>query len=358
MAEEKLDQESKTEEPTEHKIRKAEEKGNLPFSRELPIFASLIGFSSITIFIAFPIFSKLSTALLQMFERPEDWQLRNAEDVRNLLFIISRVIGLALSPVLIIIMVVGASASMVQNAPRLIGERIYPKLSRVAPKNGFSRIFGKSGFMEFLKSVAKLVSAALIIYLIFFRHNTVFIDALATSPSALPEFIRLQLAQLLLANVVAVIAIAGFDIAWSRINWRRQLRMTKQEIKEEIKQIEGNPMVKARMRSLSRDRSRRQMMANVPKASLVIVNPTHFSVALRYTPPMDAAPVVIAKGQDILALKIKEIAHKHKIPVVENAILAYTLYKQAQIEQMIAPEFYQAVAELIRYINTYEYRRS
>lgn len=357
MAEEKPDKESQTEEPTEHKIRKAEEKGNLPFSRELPIFASLVGFSFITVFIAFPVFTKLSGALVQLFERPEDWRLNNAEDIKNLIFVVGGAIGLALAPVLATIMAIGAGASMIQNAPRLIGERIRPQFSRISPKNGFSRIFGKSGFVEFLKSVAKLVGVTLIIYLIFFRNNTVFTDALATDPSALPEFIRSQLAGLLLANVVAVVAIAGFDIAWSRINWRRQLRMTKQEIKEELKQTEGNPMVKARMRSLSRDRSRRQMIAGVPKASLVIVNPTHFSVALRYNPPMDAAPVVIAKGQDILALKIREIAHEHKIPVIENVTLARALYKQAQLDQMIAPEFYQAVAELIRYINTYEYQR-
>ncbi|RCL03163.1 MAG: flagellar biosynthetic protein FlhB [Candidatus Tokpelaia sp. JSC189] len=357
MSEEKPDKESQTEEPTEHKIRKAEEKGDLPFSRELPIFASLVGFSSITVFIAIPVFTKLSDALVQLFERPEDWQLSNAEDIKNLIFVIGGITGLALAPVLAAIMAIGAGASIIQNTPRLIGERIRPKFLRISPKNGFNRIFSKSGFVEFLKSVIKLIGVTLTIYLIFFHNNTVFVDALAINPSALPEFIRSQLAELLLANVIAVIAIASFDIAWSRINWRRQLRMTKQEIKEELKQIEGNPMVKARMRSLSRDRSRRQMIASVPKASLVIVNPNHFSVALRYKPPMDTVPVVIAKGQNILALKIREIAHKHKIPVIENMILARALYRQTKLGQMIAPEFYQTVAELIRYINTYEYQR-
>jgi len=357
MAEDKPDKESQTEEPTEHKIRKAEEKGNLPFSRELPIFASLAGFSVIAVFIAFPAFAKLLAVLVQLFERPEDWRLNSAEDIKNLMLVIAEFTGLALVPVLATIMMTSAGASMIQNAPRFIGERIRPKFSHISPANGFRRIFGKSGFVEFLKSVAKLIGVTLIIYLIFFRNNTVFIDALMADSSALPEFIRFQLARLFIANAVAVVAIAGFDIAWSHINWRRQLRMTKQEIRDEFKQTEGNPLVKTRLRSLARDRTRQQMIANVPKAALVIANPSHFSVALRYKPPMDSAPVVIAKGQNILALKIREIANEHNIPVIENVTLARALYKQVKIDQMIAPEFYQAVAELIRYINANGHQR-
>lgn len=358
MAEDKPDKESQTEEPTEHKIRNAEEKGNLPFSRELPIFASLVGFSVIAVFVAFPALSKLSGFLALLIDRAQDWRLNGAEDIKNLMMVVGAAIGLALAPILAIIIVVGMGASMIQNAPRFIGERIRPQFSRVSPKSGFGRIFGKSGFVEFLKNVAKLIGVTLIVFLVFFRNNTVFIDAIAADPSSLPEFIRAQLAGLIIANAVAVVAIAAFDIAWSRFNWRRQLRMTKQEIKDEFKQTEGDPMVKARMRSLARDRSRRQMIANVPKATLVIANPTHFSVALRYTPPLDAAPVVVAKGQDILALKIREIAGEHNIPVIENITLARALYKQADVDQMIAPEFYQAVAELIRYINTIDYHRT
>ena len=128
--------------------------------------------------------------------------------------------------------------------------------------------------------------------------------------------------------------------------------MSKQELRDEQKEIEGNPMVKARMRSLARDRIRRQMMANVPKATMVIANPTHFSVALRYQPPADYAPVVIAKGQDILAIKIREIATEHDIPVIENVPLARALYKQVEVDQVIPQEFYQAVAELIRFVNS------
>ncbi|MHC5308392.1 flagellar biosynthesis protein FlhB [Bartonella sp. LJL80] len=352
MAEDKPDKDSQTEEPTEHKIRKAEEKGNLPFSRELPMFASLVGFSMIAVFIAFPAMSKLSNFLMQWIDRPEGWRLNGAEDIKHLMFVIGGNVGLALAPILVMIPVIGIAASMVQNAPRVVGERIRPQFSRISPASGFSRIFGKAGFVEFLKSLAKLIGVSLIVYLSFFKGNTVFIDALATDASALPEYIRSEISSLLISFAVAVVAIAGFDFAWSRFQWRQNLRMTKQEVKEEHKDIEGNPMVKARMRSLARDRIRRQMMANVPKATMVIANPTHFSVALRYSPPLDQAPVVVAKGQDILALRIREIATEHDIPVIENVTLARALYKQVEVDQVIPPDFYQAVAELIRFINS------
>jgi len=357
MAEDKPDKESQTEEPTEHKLRQAEEKGNLPFSRELPILVGLIGFSLIISFIALPAFADLSATLLQLIERPQDWHLTRAEDFKDLMMLIALQVGKALAPILIIIMLAGLIASMMQHAPRFVGERIRPKFSRISPAQGFARIYSKSGFVEFLKSVVKLIGVSLVVYLVFFRGNTIFIDALLTDAAYLPQYIRDEIGRLIIANTVGVVVIAAFDVVWSRFSWRRNLRMSKQEIKDEHKQMEGNPMVKARMRSIGRDRARRQMMANVSHATVIIANPTHFSVALRYNPLQDVAPVVIAKGQDILALKIREIAEGHDIPVIENVTLARALYKQTQIDQMIAPEFYQAVAELIRYINNNAYHR-
>ncbi|ALE02979.1 flagellar type III secretion system protein FlhB [Bartonella ancashensis] len=354
MSDEKPDKESQTEEPTEHKIHKAEEKGNLPFSRELPILASLISFCIIVIFTAFPALSKLVIFLAQWLERPESWHINTAEDMKHFIYLVVGNVGLALAPLLIIMPILSITASALQNTPRIIIERIRPKLSRISPTNGFNRIFGKAGFVEFLKSLVKLIGVSIIVYVMFFRNNTIFIHALLTDAPALPEYIRQKLVGLSLSFIVSVTIIAGFDFAWSRFYWRQQLRMSKQEIKDEHKNIEGNPMVKARMRSLARDRIRRQMIANVPTATLIIANPTHFSVALRYKPPLDYAPVVIAKGQNILALHIREIAVKHNIPVIENKPLAQALYKQVEVDQTIPPEFYESVAVLIRFINSKE----
>src|SRR5699024_1603469 len=135
------DKESQTEEPTEHKIRKAIEKGNLPTSREFPIFAALVGFSLIAVFIAYPAMAKLANFLMQLFERPEEWHLNGAEDIKHLFIIVGGSIGIALAPILVIIPIIGIAASMVQNAPRFVGERIRPQFSRISLMSGFSRMF-------------------------------------------------------------------------------------------------------------------------------------------------------------------------------------------------------------------------
>ena len=137
----------------------------------------------------------------------------------------------------------------------------------------------------------------------------------------------------------------------TRRAWRRNLMMTKQEIKEEMKQTEGDQVLKARLRSIARSRIRRRMMANVPKATLVVTNPTHYAVALRYVRNEDTAPKVLAKGQDKIAIAIREIAEKHNIPIIENKLLARSLYEVTEIDQLIPSEFYKAVAELIIYLD-------
>ncbi|MCX2697478.1 flagellar type III secretion system protein FlhB [Ochrobactrum chromiisoli] len=346
------DKESKTEEATEKKIRDALDKGNMPFSREMPALAGVASFLIIAVFIAAPATTKLTMFLRELIDRPEDWLLNSAEDASQLFSVLALAIGLALVPIFIIIPLSGIAASAFQNAPRIVGERIRPQSSRISVIKGWQRIFGRSGQVEFLKSLAKFSAASIIVFFVFFKGNDLFTQAVAADPSSLPEFLRENLVRLLVANVVAITAIAAFDLAWSRIHWKQELRMTKQEIKDELKQSEGDPLVKARLRSLGRDRARRRMISAVPTATLIVANPTHFSVALRYRANEDAAPIVVAKGQDLIALKIREIAATNSVPVFEDVQLARALYKQVNVDQMIAPEFYKAVAELIRVINT------
>ena len=351
MAED-ADKESKTEEATEQKIRDALDKGNMPFSRETPILAGIASFLIIAVFVAAPATTKLAVFLRELIDRPEDWLLNSAEDASRLFGLLALAVGASLIPVFIIIPLAGVAASAFQNAPRIVGERIRPQASRISPSKGWQRIFGRAGQVEFLKSLAKFMAASIIVFFVFFKGNSLFTDAVATDPNALPEFLRENMVRLLVANVLAITAIAGFDLAWSRIHWRQELRMTRQEVKDELKQSEGDPLVKSRLRSLGRDRARRRMINAVPAATLIVANPTPFSVALRYKPNEDAAPVVVAKGQDLIALKIREIAAANSIPVFEDVQLARALYKQVNVDQMIAPEFYKAVAELIRVINT------
>jgi len=149
---------------------------------------------------------------------------------------------------------------------------------------------------------------------------------------------------------LAVLVIAGADFAWTRVHWRREQRMSRHELKEEIRQAEGDRMLKARLRSLRLDRSRRNMMKNVARATMVIVNPTHYAVAMRYVRSEGGAPLVLAKGADLLALKIRAIAEAHDIPVVEDKPLARSLYSAVEVERPIPVEFYRAVAEIVHLI--------
>jgi len=345
------DKDSKTEEATEKKINDAVEKGNLPFSREVPIFASIVAFLILTLFVAVPGGMKLTAVLSELLDKSDDWRLTSADDARQLFGIVGAAVALALLPVLIIVPGAGILASVLQNAPRIVFDRIEPQLSRISLAKGWSRVFGTAGQVEFLKSTVKFVAASVIVFMIFFEDSHFFVDAIITEPNALPELIRTHIVRLLSSVAIAVTVLAAFDLAWTRIHWRSELRMTRQEVKDEHKQAEGDPLVKSRLRSLGRDRARQRMIASVPGATLIVANPTHFSVALRYVPAKDSAPVVVAKGQDIIALKIREIAEANGVPIFENVQLARALYKQVQVNSVIAPEFYKAVAELIQFVN-------
>jgi flagellar biosynthetic protein FlhB len=169
-------------------------------------------------------------------------------------------------------------------------------------------------------------------------------------PSALPSLLLKLVERALSTLAVATLVLVAADLVWSRVFWHRELRMTRQEVKDELKQVDGDPIVKARLRSLARDRSRKRMMAAVPRATLVIANPTHYAVALRYLREEGGAPLVVAKGQDLIALRIREIAAEHRIPIVENKELARSLYRSVQIDKMIPPEFYKAVAEIVFFL--------
>ena len=171
-----------------------------------------------------------------------------------------------------------------------------------------------------------------------------------THPAEFALTIRDIAVQILVSIVLVMAMIATVDLVWSRFHWLRDLRMTKQEVKDEHKQAEGDPILKARLRSLARDRVRQRMMAAVPKATLVIANPTHFAIALRYDRDSDAAPVVVAKGQDLIALRIKALAEEHGVPVFENVALARSMYKQVSVDSLIPQQFYHAVAELVRIV--------
>jgi flagellar biosynthetic protein FlhB len=347
---ETTDKESKTEEPTERRIREATEKGNIPVSREAPIFASMVGILAIASLFMAERSVQLSLVLRRLLDDPGGWSLENRSDASQLVAAVGFEAGRFLLPIVVLLTIAGLAASFLQNAPSFALERIRPKLSRISPTAGAKRIFGLHGQLEFFKATVKFVAVGIVVIIILQSDQLRVMSAMYTDPAAVPALI-LSLAMKLLAAVsVATILIVAADLVWARISWRRELRMTRQELKDELKQAEGDPLVRARLRSLARDRTRRRMIAAVPRATLVVVNPTHYAVALRYVREEGGAPVVVAKGQDLIALKIRAVAEENDIPVVEDKPLARSLYDSVEVDRMIPPEFYRALAEIIHFL--------
>lgn len=345
------DKESKTEEASDKRIRDALEKGSVPHSREAVTFASLLG-----ILIVFAAFSsgvgQLTAVLYRFIDDAGGWTLENAADAVRVFGLLSREVARVLLPGLFVLGALGLLASLLQHPPQIKVERIKPQASRLSLAQGWKRIFGSQGRVEFLKSCCKLLAVGAIAFLLLRRSEADIINAMWTEPSALPRLLLDVLVRLVAGVTIATFFIALFDLIWSRLSWRRELRMTRQELKDDLKETEGNPIVRSRMRSLARERSRRRMMAAVPRATLVVTNPTHYAVALRYVREEGGAPRVLAKGRGFIALRIREIAEKHEIPIIEDKQLARSLYKKVAIDQMIPPEFYKAVAQIVYFVMT------
>jgi len=350
MAENNEDKESKTEEATEKKIRDAIEKGSVPFSKELPAFASLVGLVVVTSFFVVGGAMELASALKAFLDDPGRWQLENTADVVQVFGVVNFDAAQLLAPVVIVLTIAGLASSLLQNSPRIVINRIEPQLSRISIIAGWRRIFGIQGWVEFLKGAFKLSALALLAFLLVRAGRFDVFNSMSMSPYALPELLKIMTVRLFLAVIAGIALLVAVDLVWSRFHWRRELRMTRQEVKDELKQSDGDPIIKARLRSLARDRARKRMIARVPQATVVVVNPTHYAVALRYVRTENQAPLVVAKGLDLIALKIRALAEEHDIPVVEDKLLARSLYDNVEIDQLIPPEFYRAVANVILYI--------
>jgi flagellar biosynthesis protein FlhB len=343
---------SKTEEPTEKKIRDAIEQGKIPISREASVFASMVALMVIQAFLIGQSVQELVPTLKGLLDDPNDFRLIAPADAKVLLSVVGLQAMRFLLPIVLVMIVFGLAASLLQNSPSLVLERIQPDLSRISPAQGWSRLFGAQGLVDFAKAVFKLVSVSLVVGFVLRSSEARAFEAMYADPVALPEMILTIAMRIVSAICIATIVLVAVDLAWARFHWRRELRMTKQELKDEHKQAEGDPIIKARLRSLARDRSRQRMISAASRASLVIANPTHYAIALRYQRDENPAPLVLAKGMDAIALKIREIAEENRIPVIENKALARALYEAVQVDQVIPAEFFRPIAEIIYFLQS------
>ncbi|MDX7950350.1 flagellar biosynthesis protein FlhB [Lichenihabitans sp. Uapishka_5] len=352
MSDQSGDHEDKTEEPTEKKLRDAHEKGDLPRSREALLFSGLLASLVVVSLMLRPALAQVAEALAHLLDGMGQIDLRSGGDVVAVVGRLGAPVATLLIPIFLIFIVAGIATSCAQAMPSVVLDRIMPDLSKISPMKGFGRLFSGHGLIESGKGVGKLIVVGVVVFILLRSEQTAVIDALFMEPAAVPDLILGIVTRLLAGVATAFGVIAVLDFLWTKTSWRKRQRMTRQEVKDEMRQAEGDPILKAKRRSLQLDRSRRRMMADVPRATVVIANPTHFAIALRYVRAEGGAPVVVAKGKDLVALKIREIAEECGVAVIENKLLARSMYDHVEVAQVIPPEFYKAVAEIIHYIQS------
>ncbi len=344
------DRDNKTEEATDKRRGEALEQGG-PTSREVNSATVLLVLSIFLATAATRLVTDLAQYLAVFIEDPGNWRLESSEDAIRLLKLTATATFRFLGLFVAAFCAAALAASFMQNTPRLILSRIMPDFSRISPSAGLGRLFNTQSVIELFKGLAKVAITGFAGYAAIGGIG-IGLAALHSAPDAIPELIRRLCLRVAFYCALMACGIAVVDVLLTRSTWRRNLMMSKQEVKEEMKQSEGDLALKARLRAIARSRIRRRMLANVPKATVVITNPTHYAIALRYVRKEDSAPKVLAKGQDNLALKIREIAELHSIPVVENKSLARSLFNATEIDQLIPSEFYKAVAEVIIYLDS------
>lgn len=344
----------KTEDPTAKRMSDARQKGNIPKSQEInTVFVLLAGFWTLNILGA-SIYKEICAFMTHVLSQPVDTV--NTETVMRIFISMVVVLIKTAFPVMGVIMLMGLIINFLQVGINFTTEPLGFKLENLNPINGFGRIFSKRSLVELVKSLFKILIIGSFIY-------TYLKDEIAQMPYML--YIDLTASLPRIASIVfnlafkvcgVIFVMAVLDFAYQKWEHYTNLKMSKDEVKEEFKQMEGDPQIKSKIKQKQRQMAMQRMMREVPKADVIITNPTHFAVALRYAKGMKA-PQVVAKGQDFVALKIKRVAREAGVTIVENRPLARALYAAAEIGETVPPELYKAVAEVLAYVYRLKHRR-
>ncbi|MDO8901980.1 MAG: flagellar biosynthesis protein FlhB [Phenylobacterium sp.] len=343
------DQASKTEEATPRKLEQSREKGDVAKTQDLaPLMALAFAAGALAILGGWLV-RNMANALLPFIAHPEQIPLEGAGGV-----IVARMAIMAAAPVLAAVLATAALGGMIGNLAQhgllFTPDKLKPDFKKVSPLAGFKRIFGPDGMVQFLKSVSKILAVAGVAYLVLKPHLHQFQTLSALDPAAMLPFSATILRKLIFAVIALMLAIAGADWLWQKHRFLKKQMMSRHEIKEEYKQTDGDPLIKAKLRQMRHDRARRRMMAAVPTATVVVMNPTHYAVALKYEAGGAAAPQCVAKGLDAVALRIRATAEEAGVPVIEDPPLARALYAAVEIDDTIPPAHFEAVAKIIGFI--------
>lgn len=349
MSEEKDNDTEKTEEPTSHRLQEAFKRGNVAVSREV-VHWFILGMASLILITLLPYSAQLYVRLFSPYiHDPDQWTL-DPITVQILFQNIIKDLFIILLPLIGSFIIAAIAAGLLQTRFSLSFHPLKPQLKRLSPITGFKRLFSKKALIEFLKGFLKVFIVSLTLYTFFM-----------TKAADIPGFLNLKMENFLptissyiscviLVVMISLTLIAILDYLYQKYEHMKSLRMTKDEVKREYKNQEGDPQVKSRRRQMAQQRIRRHLKESMEKATAVITNPTHYAVAIQYDHETMDAPVVVAKGVDFIALKMKELANECHVPIIENPPLARALHAHVDLDQEIPPEHYKAVAEIIRFV--------
>lgn len=348
MAEGADDSGEKTEEPTQKKIEDARKRGDVIKSQEVNNLFMLGGAAlALAIFgadAARGLVSALGAFLGHMHDVPI-----NGLTLTNVALRMMLVVAAALALPFLLLVIAALAGNLLQTGFLWTADPVTPKLSKVSPISGLKRLFSGQSLMNFAKGVGKLTIVGVAVgFAVWPERERLGLLAELDVAGFMPYAFDLSI-KVFGTAIAVMIVLAGADYFYQRHSWYKRQRMSMQEIREEYKQMEGDPKIKARIRQIRQERSRKRMMAQVPEASVIVTNPTHYAVALKYETGMNA-PVCLAKGVDALALRIREKGREHDVPIVENPPLARALYANVDVDEEVPAEHYRAVAEVIGYV--------
>ncbi len=345
------DQSSKTEDATPRKLQRLRDEGQVPQSREINNLFALIGIMAVTAGVGGWSLSRLAELGAGIITNAGTYGLDDGQAMGQALFRAGVEAGIALMPIFLMFVVLGVFGGYIQHGGVYSTKSIEPNLQKISPLAGFKRIFGLQALAELVKNILKLTVLGAALGVFIYNARGALVNLVDNEPETL--LLKLQSLTLqLVGTALAIMAlIAGADYLFQRFKFMRDNMMSHKELKDEFRDTEGDPYVKQRQRQIRQERSRKRMMSMVPQADVVVTNPTHYAVALRYKPAEgDAAPTVVAKGVEATALRIRELAKEHDIPIYEDPPLARMLWAQVEIEETIPIQLYELVAKVMAFV--------
>ena len=349
MAEDAPDQDQKTEDPTLKRLIEARSQGKLPISREVSAWITLLGILIVIAWLGPVMIRDLISILKNFLQSPHTMTLTD-KSLQAIVMDSLMQVGMATGLIFLLMVAVIILGIMAQTGPFASFDLIKPDFTRLNPVNGLKKLASIHSVVDLVKSFGKLVVLGTATYYTLLPLVDDMVGLTGWSFISSIAYLHQQAVHLIITLLLLFTVIALGDWFFQRYSYTKGLKMTKEEVKDEHRQQEGDPMIKARLRQIRVEKARKRMMAQVPKADVIITNPTHYAIALKYDNSKMGAPVVLAKGIDRIAERIREVADEHRIPLVSNPPLARALYDTVEIDAEIPAQHYRAVAEVISYI--------